>query len=311
VLLIAVAIAVTAGGGDDDPSSSADTTSVPAGPNQTDEEASEHAHESSIYVMSLISRRPKRLTDGQIAQQPSWRPNDRIAFTAADCDDSCWSQLFYVDPKGINQVLVQANKTHHLFHPTWSSDGRIAAVALGRGIFTVAPSGRKPRLLTRGQSDEAPAWAPHSDWIAFDRRVRQTNTDIFAVNAVTQRVRRLTRDARQQTNPAWSPDGSTLAFAEQQPNGRWAIVTMRADGSARKRVTANGVSAQEPAWAPDGKRIAFVKQGLDTAVIAVIERDGKHLRTLTRKSLFVSTPAWSPDGRRIAFAALPVKKAES
>jgi TolB protein len=86
---------------------------------------------------------------------------------------------------------------------------------------------------------------------------------------------------------------------------------MRADGSARKRVTANGISAQEPAWAPDGKRIAFVKQGLDTAVIAVIERDGKHLRTLTRKSLFVSTPAWSPDGRRIAFAALPVKKAES
>jgi Tol biopolymer transport system component len=311
--LIAVAIAATAGKGGDnsDPSSSASSAPVPAGPNQTDEAASEHAHDSNIYVMSLGSRRLKRLTDGQIAQQPSWAPNDRIAFSAADCDDSCWSQLFYVDSKGINQVLVQVNAKHHLFHPTWSADGRLAAVVLGRGIFSFSPSRRKPHALTTGQSDEAPDWSPKGDWIAFDKRVRETNYDIFAVNAVTRKIRRLTHDSKQQTNPNWSPDGSMLAFSEQEPSGRWAIVTMRRDGSARKRITGNGISAQEPAWSPDGKRIAFVKQGLDTASVAVIDRDGKHLRTLTRKSLFVSTPAWSPDGRSIAFAGLPAKKAES
>jgi Tol biopolymer transport system component len=289
VFSIAVAVAATAGGGGN-PASSTASSSAPAGGNQTTTGESEHSHDSNIYVLDLRSGRPRRLTDGQIAQQPSWTPNKRIAFSAADCDDSCWSQLFYVDSKAVNQVLVHVQAEHHLFHPTWSSDGRLAAVALGRGIFSFKPGQRKPHPLTTGQSDEAPDWSPRSDWIAFDKRVRDTNYDIFAVNAATRKIRRLTHDARQQTNPAWSPDGSMLAFAEQEPSGRWAIVTMRTNGSARKRVTPNSVSAQEPAWAPDGKRIAFVKQGLDKASIAVVGSDGKHLRTLTRGSLFVATP---------------------
>jgi Tol biopolymer transport system component len=290
------------GGGSGASTRSSASTPVP------DPEASEHSHDSNVYVLDLGSGRLKRLTEGQVAQQPAWAPNKRIAFSAADCDDSCWSQLFDVDRKGINQVLVHVSARRHLFHPTWAADGRMAAVALGRGIFFFSPRDRKSHSLTSGQSDEAPDWSPHGNWIAFDKQVRNTNYDIFAVNAVTRKVRRLTHDARQETNPAWSPDGSRIAFAEQQPSGGWAIVTMRTDGSARKRVTGKGMSAQEPAWSPDGKRIAFVKQGLDTASIAVIGLDGKHLRTLTHESLFASTPSWSPDGKSIAFAAVPAKQ---
>jgi TolB protein len=312
LLLIAVAIAATAGkGGSNDASTPSTSSASPAAGNQVDEAASEHSHESNIYVLNLRSGRLKAVTGNQIAQQPSWAPNRQIAFSAADCDDSCYSQLFYVDPQGSNQVLVQIKVKYHLFHPTWSSDGRMAAVALGRGIFFVSPGGRKPRVLTTGQSDEAPDWSPRGDLIAFDKRVRDTNYDIFAVNAVTRKIRRLTHDAKQQTNPAWSPDGSRLAFAEQQASGSWAIFTMRADGSGRKRVTGNGISAQEPTWSPDGKRIAFVKQGLDKASIAIVGSHGGHVRTLTRASLFTSTPAWSPDGQNIAFAGLPAKKAKS
>jgi Tol biopolymer transport system component len=309
-LSIAVAVAAIAGGGGGNSASSTASTSTPGG-NQVRAGQSEHSHNSNIYVLDLRNRHVKTLTDGQIAQQPSWAPNERIAFSAADCDDSCFSQLFYVDSKAVNQVLLQVAAGHHLFHPTWSSDGRLAAVVLGRGIVLFKPGQRKLHVLTTGQSDEAPDWSPRSDWIAFDRRVHETNYDLFAVHAATRKVRRLTRDARQQTNPAWSPDGAMLAFSEQQPSGRWAIVTMRANGSARKRVTGDGISAQEPAWAPDGTRIAFVKQGLDTASIAIVGTDGKHLRTLTSRSLFVSTPSWSPNGRSIAFAATPTSPPKS
>jgi TolB protein len=260
--------------------------------------------------MDLRNRRVKRITSGQIAQQPSWAPNKRITFTAADCDDSCWSKLFYVDPQGINQVLVQVKAAHHLFHPTWSADGRIAAVALGRGLFEVDPADAKPHKLTRGQSDEAPDWSPTSEWIAFDKRVHGTNYDLFAVNATTRKVKRLTHDARQQTNPSWSPDGTRLAYAEQQTDGTWAICTMHADGSGRKRITGTGFSAQEPTWSPDGTRIAFVKQNLDRASIAIISSRGGRARTLTGKSLFTSTPAWSPDGKSITFAAGAEQKDE-
>jgi Tol biopolymer transport system component len=303
-------VAVTAGNDDGGGSSTSNTSGSTAPPKSPeDQEAEEHTHDSAIYVLDLRSDHVKQLTSGQIAQQPSWAPNKRITFTAADCDDSCFSQLFYVDAKGINQVLVQVKAKHHLFHPTWSPDGRkIAAVALGRGIFSVSPAERRPRKLTTGQSDEAPDWSPKSDWIAFDRRVSGTNYDIFAVNDVSRKVKRLTHNARQQTNPAWSPDGSRLAFAEQQPNGTWAIFTMRTDGSGRKRVTPRSFSAQEPAWSPDGSRIAFVKQGLDRASIAVVGLDGGRPKTLTDKTLYASTPAWSPDGESIAFAALPAEK---
>ena len=257
----------------------------------------------------MDDRRRKQLTEGQIAQQPSWAPNEHITFSAADCDDSCWSQLFYVDQKAANQVLVSGNDSYHLFHPTWSPDGsRIAAAALGRGIFSVSKDGRTTRRLTKGGSDEAPEWSPRGDWIAYDKRVRDTNYDIFAVNAGTRQVRRLTRDPRQQTNPTWSPDGSRFAFAEQQTDGKWAIVTLRTDGTDRRRVTGKGISAQEPAWSPDGTRIAFVKQGLDEASIAVVREAGGPVRTLTPKRFFASTPAWSPDGKSIAFAGQPVER---
>jgi Tol biopolymer transport system component len=286
------------------------TSSAPPQKTPAEQETEEHAHDSDIYVVDLRTHRLKKVTSGQIAQQPSWAPNKRITFTAADCDDSCFSKLFYVDRNGINQVLVQVKANHHLFHPTWSSDGRIAAVALGRGIFSVSPSEPKPHKLTSGQSDEAPHWAPKGNWIAFDKRVSGTNYDIFAVNAVTRKVKRLTHDPRQQTNPAWSPDGSRLAFAEQQSSGTWAIVTMRIDGSDRHRITGRDFSAQEPSWSPDGRRIAFVKQSLDRASIAVVGLDGRHARTVTSKNLFASTPVWSPDGESLAFSAAPGEKTQ-
>jgi Tol biopolymer transport system component len=314
LLLIGIAIAVTVSGGGGSNASPGNSATLPPAPagNAGDPQADEHSHDSNIYVVSLRNGRIKALTDGQIAQQPAWAPNKQITFSAADCDDACFSQLFYVDPKGINQVLVRVKAKHHLFSPTWAPDGRrIAAVALGQGIFTVAPGDRKFRKLTGGQSDEAPDWSPQGDWIAFDKRVRDTNYDLFAVNAATRKVRRLTHDSLQQTNPAWSPDGSRLAFAEQELSGKWVIVTMRPDGSDRKRVTSEHISAQEPAWSPDGKRIAFVKQGLDTAAIAVIGTDGKGLRRVTKGTLFASTPSWSPDGQSIAFSAQPVQKAKS
>src|SRR3954471_24955092 len=191
LLLIGAAIVVSVAsdsGKGSTANTAADTTAPPpaAAP---DPEAEEHAHDSNIYVMNLHSRRTKRVTEGQIAQQPSWAPNKRITFSAADCDDACFSQLFYVDRKGFNQVLVPANAKHHFFSPTWAPGGRqIAAVGLGRGIFAVTPGRHKVRRLTRNQSDEAPDWSPRGDSVVFDRRVKGTNYDLFAVNPATRKI---------------------------------------------------------------------------------------------------------------------------
>ena len=302
LLLIAIAIALTAGQGGGDGGQSAarqktDSNPAPAA-------SGEHEHFSDIYVVDVRSRRLTRVTQYQLAQQPAWSPNRRIAFAAANCDD-CYTRLFHVDSRGVDQVLIRSPGVRHLFHPTWSPDGRtIAALVLGKGIYSIALSGPRTRRLTSGQSDEAPAWSPKGDWIAFDRQTHGANYDLYEVNPVTRKLKRLTHDPSPEINPSWSPDGSRIVFAEQQANGKWGIVTMKLDGSGRRRITGSGMSAQEPAWSPDGRKIAFTRQALDRASIAVIAANGHgKIRRMTGRSLFPSKPAWSPDGKSIAFSA--------
>jgi TolB protein len=297
LLLIAIAISLLASRGNGNGGSAP----IPG----QDAAQADHDH-SDIYVIDVGTRRLRSVTHHPPAQQPSWSRDNRIAFSAADCDE-CFSKLGYTDPSGTKQVAVRTRVTH-LFQPTWSPDGRtIAVVALGRGIYSVALGDRTMRRLTSGQSDEAPSWSPRSDWIAFDKQVSGTNYDLFMVNAATRQVRRLTHDRLPQTNPSWSGDGSRIAFAEQRANGNWAIAAMRRDGSGRTQVTSGRTSAQEPSWSPDGRQIAFIQQGLDKASLAIVDADGRsNPRILTGKSLFPARPTWSPNGESVAFAARAV-----
>ena len=192
-----------------------------------------------------------------------------------ECDE-CTSTLAAVDPAApIGPETEIETTVEHVFQPSWAPDARkVAAVGLGRGIYSVDTTDGTSQRLTTGPSDEAPDWSPGGVLIAFHRQIRGSNYDLYAVNPVTGRERRLTHDSKQQTNPSWSADGSQIAFAEQQATGMWAIVTMNKNGTGRRIVTDAGISAQEPAWSPDGKRIAFILQELDKATVAVIDATG-------------------------------------
>jgi Tol biopolymer transport system component len=267
-----------------------------------------HVEHSNIWVVDVESRGLTQPThhQGEGALEPSWSPEGRIAYSSMDCDE-CPSTLSHVDATGTSDAQIDAS-VKHVFQPSWAHDARrIAVVGLGRGIYSVDVAAGTSTRLTTGPSDEAPAWAPSGEWIAFQRQVRGSNYDLFAVHAGTTKEKRLTNDARQQTNPSWSPDGTRIAFSEQQANGKWAIYTMNADGTGRKRITPTETSAQEPSWSPDGTRIAFILQGLDRAAVAIIAASGSGTpETLTDETLFPSRPTWSPDGNSIAFSALVV-----
>ena len=236
------------------------------------------------------------------ALEPSWSPDGEIAFSTQSCDE-CNSEI-HIDASGSTEIPVDTT-VRHLFQPSWAPDGhRVAVVRLGYGIWVADGRTVTAKRLTNGRSDEAPAWSPGGEWIAFDKLVRNSNYELFAVHAVTGELRRLTHDTAAQTHPTWSPDGTRLAFAEQQSNGKWAIFTMGFEGNGRKRVTGSQISAQEPSWSPDGKKIAFILQELDRATVATIDADGTgSVVRLTDESLFPSRPTWSPGGTSIAFSA--------
>jgi TolB protein len=266
-----------------------------------------HVEHADIWAVNAETRELTRQTLYADAIEPSWSPDGDIAFSTADCDE-CESEI-HVDGAGSTDIPVETN-VRHLYQPSWAPDGnRFAAVRLGHGIWAVDVAGGTSTRLTTGVGDEAPAWSPNGDWIAYDKHVEGTNYDLYAVDVSTGKRRRLTRDSAAQTNPTWSPDGSRLAFAEQQSNGRWAIFRMGFDGNGRKRVTGSQISAQEPSWSPDGKKIAFILQGLDKATVAIIDADGSgSITRLTDESLLPARPTWSPDSTSVAFAATVVPK---
>jgi TolB protein len=264
-----------------------------------------HSEHADLWTVNVENRELTQQTLNADAREPDWSPDGDLAFSTVECDE-CLSEI-HVDGSGSTEIPVDTT-IQHVYQPSWAPDGnRFAVVRLGRGIFTVDVATSTPKRLTVGPSDEAPAWSPNGDWVAFDRLYRNSNYELYAVHADTGELRRLTRNASAQTHPAWSPDGSRLAFAEQQSNGKWSIFTMGFDGNGRRRVTGSQISAQEPAWSPDGKKIAFILQELDRATVATINADGTGSAVeLTGPSLFPSRPTWSPGGTSIAFSATVV-----
>ena len=262
---------------------------------------------SNVFTVDVVGHSLDEVTQGDdtFARDVDWSARGGIAFVQAPPSE--YARLFTVSADGSAKREVPTRATH-LFHPTWSPDGRqIAVVRLGRAIYVIDPrTGSSRRLRGTGKRDNAPRWSPDGKTIVFERQLSPTNWDLFTVRAAGGGLRRLTRDRLQQVNATWAPDGESLAFAEQQRTGNWALVRMRRDGSARKLLTDPNVSIQEPAWSPRGDRIACVLQEGDRASIALIASEGGEPVRITTKTVVASHPSWSADGRKIAFTAQSV-----
>lgn len=179
--------------------------------------------------------------------------------------------------------------------PSWSPDGTRIAFAQG-GIFVAGLDGTLRRLTVAPQSgfDTEPTWSPDGKEIAFRRSRDGGGQDIYAVDADTGSLRRLTMDSGYKQRPLWQPYGRLVLFQGEGPEGA-VLFTVDATTGTVERVAA-GFS---PGWSPDGAAIAFAS----TSGLEVMAADGDARRVVVPKRS-VSEPAWSPDGRRIAFRVL-------
>jgi TolB protein len=303
--LIAVAVLVLVTSGSDGSSSepkNATTTKTQA---VTSTEPTARSEFSDIYVLDLKTRKLDRLTfnkDEQFADSPAWSRTGRIVFSQSACE-GCPARLFVTDASGSRTTRLPSDVTN-AFQPSWSPDGRAIAVAKpGSGIYVTNVRTGAARRLSKGQADEAPAWAPNGRSLLFHRQVTPTNWDIYEVSPAGGHLRRLTDDPTQQLHPSWSTDGGRIAFAEQASTGNWVIYTVNAAFSDRKQITEPRDSSQDPSWSPDGSKIAFVAQVGGRESVAVVDSNGSKRTILTGTTFAVTSPVWSPDGRKIAFAA--------
>ena len=151
--------------------------------------------------------------------------------------------------------------------------------------------------------------------IAF-MSTRSGDGEIYLMNPVGKRVRRLTKHPEYDNAPTWSPDGQKITFMSfrdlHRPGGiiLAELYVMNADGTNPINLTQSpekpdGVSS----WSPDGKQVAFTSAEpikWDNGFrwnIFIMEADGGNPRNLTNHHAEDRSPDWSPDGMQIAFSS--------
>ena len=163
------------------------------------------------------------------------------------------------------------------------------------------------RLTNNLSDDKHPCWSPDGKKIAFVGKDRDSNRDIFVMNADGTGKKNLTNNPSGYWSLCWSPDGKKIAF---QLGGydKYAIYVMNTDGSEQIRLTNNRANDGGSCWSPDGKRIVFWSDRNGQKEIYIMNADGSEEKRLTNNSAYDGSPCWSPDGKKIAFTSDRDKK---
>jgi TolB protein len=130
---------------------------------------------------------------------------------------------------------------------------------------------------------------------------RDSNQEIYTMNADGSLPVNLTRNFAVDQRGAWSADGQKIAFHSTRA-GNFEIHTMDANGV--KRLTFASAIDFDPAWSPDGTKIVFDSSRDDASreIYVMNAADGSNVTRLTfQPGVVDGMAAWSPDGTKIAF----------
>jgi len=136
--------------------------------------------------------------------------------------------------------------------------------------------------------------------------MRNSDWQIYLINADGSGQRRVTVNVRGGYEPNWSQDGTKIIF---QYSGLW-IADIATGEISRLPLKAGSADLPKPylvkpSWSPDGKWIAFLNESGTQGDIYLIRSDGIDLRRLTDSSDISrdGNLVWSPDGKQLAYSA--------
>ena len=159
-----------------------------------------------IYVMNLSNREVKRLTtDRSIDTEGSWSPDGKqIYFTS---DRSGGPQVYRIDSSGGMPERITFEGSYNS-RPRLSPDGKkLAIVHLDKGNYRIGVldlNNGNFLILSTGNQDESPSFAPNSDKLIY--ATRQGENGVLETVSVDGLIRQRMGSGRVDVRePVWSP----------------------------------------------------------------------------------------------------------
>ncbi len=266
-----------------------------------------------LLLASLSGGEPAVLTAlDHTVSQPSWSPDGtRVVYVARTVAEDA----------GDVASPAEKRKPRVVTNLRWRLDG--VGVFDGRRahVFVIDVASRESKPITKGDwDDDAPAWSPTGEEIAFvsDRRPQrhdeQLRADLWVVPATGGRARRLTRARGAAAMPVWSPDGRSIAFiGGEHGDAFWwrSAELMIADAAvtnAAPRSLGNGFArlgvpeGAALAWTTKSDAVYALRVERGTGVVRRFGLDGS-VRSVLVGDRRVGAVTLSADQRRMAFVA--------
>jgi TolB protein len=158
------------------------------------------------------------------------------------------------------------------YDPVWAPDGKSIVFTSERNgsadLFRVKPDGAELTQLTNDPAyDDQAAFSPDSKQVVFVSTREGGVANLWTMDLLTLRAKRLTSRAGGDFRPSWAPDGKWIAFSSGRGNsmpfahGRWErlqladLYIIHPDGSGLRKLTTGGNFCGSPKWTSDSSRV--------------------------------------------------------
>jgi TolB protein len=160
-----------------------------------------------IYILDLGTQTLTRVTsDDAIDTEAAWSPDGKSIYFTSDRAGS--AQVYRVDLNGAKVAERVTFTNSYNARPRVSPSGtELAMVTLDRGDYRIAVmdlKSRALRVLSDGQQDESPSFAPNGATIIYASQSRGSG-DLALVSSDGRFQERLRSDSGDVRDPAWSP----------------------------------------------------------------------------------------------------------
>ena len=246
-----------------------------------------------MCVAYLDGRNPLQITFGEtdVFVQDVSADGAKILYKTLKEESDIWA----ASPEGSSDLEVASDLNVKLW-PDASPDGKAIAFQSIRELGGDGAKLDKCRILTRpitpgGQQTQLaavgiqPLWSPNGERVAFLRRSKDRNWNLWSVRASGGDEKQLTTDGInaggyvtvpfnrvQSKDYSWSPDGKTIVYCTLYEEA--SVRTLSVDGSGEAHIlvpTNPGLIFYSPVFSPDGNLIAYLSRTKE------MPADGKHI----------------------------------